>query len=68
MKQMTFSTVGMLPKSEGRWHVREGGGHLWFVPEDVNAKPYVLYNGLLTPVVDAGEDPTAPLIMPKVDA
>lgn len=65
---MVFKTVGLLPVSAGRWHVREGGGHLWFVSEDPNVAPMVFYNGVMTPVVDAKDDAEAPLIMPKVDA
>lgn len=65
---MTFKTVGILPAAAGRWHVREGGGHLWFVSEDPSVKPYALYQGVITPVVDAAVDPEAPLIMPKVGA
>ena len=65
---MSFNTIGLLPVSGGQWHVREGGGHLWFVSEDPAVGPYVIYNGVLTPVVDAADEPTAPLIMPKLDA
>jgi hypothetical protein len=65
---MTFETVGYLPAARGQWHVRMGGGHVWFVNEDTDVAPQVLLNGEVRPVVDASEDATAPLIMPKVEA
>ena len=68
MREMTFRTVGLLPVSSGRWHVREGGGHVWFVNEDPTVQPYCLQHGVFTAVVDAGADTEAPLIMPKVEA
>lgn len=68
MREMTFETVGYLPVARGQWHVRRGGGHVWFVNEDPDVGPWVLLNGVMTPVVDASVDATAPLIMPKVEA
>lgn len=68
LREMSFVTVGLLPAAAGRWHVREGGGHLWFVNEDPTVSPYVYYNGAMTKVVDASKDAEAPLIMPKVTA
>lgn len=68
MKEMTFRTVGVLPVTGGRWHVREGGGHIWFVNEDTDVQPYCLQNGVMVAVVDVADDMEAPLIMPKVDA
>ena len=66
---MIFETVGLLPVIDGRWFVRTGGGHIWFIPEFAgDVSPYVYYNGALTPVVDAGVDAEAPLIMPMVGA
>jgi hypothetical protein len=63
---MVFETIGYLPTARGRWHVRTGGGHVWFVNEDHAVEPYVLLNGVMTPVVDAHVDTTAPLVVPKV--
>lgn len=65
---MTFETIGYLPAARGQWHVREGGGHIWFVNEDPDVGPYALLNGVMTPIVDATEVPDAPLVMPKVEA
>ena len=65
MKEMHLETVGYLPVARGQWHVRMGGGHLWFVNEDPDVSPMVFLNGEMTPVVDWVESPTAPLIMPK---
>lgn len=62
---MTFETIGYLPAALGKWHVRSGGGHVWFVNEDADVEPYVLLNGVMTPVVDAQVDTTAPLVIPK---
>lgn len=58
----------MLPAADGQWHVRAGGGHVWFVNEDPSVGPWVLADGELRPVVDAATDHSAPLIMPKVYA
>lgn len=68
MQEMTFKTVGVLPVSSGRWHIREGGGHVWFVNEDPDIGAYALVNGIVVSVVDWAEEPSAPLIVPKVDA
>lgn len=68
MKEMTFRTIGVLPAAAGRWFIREGGGHIWFVSEDAAVAPMVLSDGELRQVVDYATDATAPLIMPKVDA
>jgi len=65
---MTFRTVGLLPVSSGRWHIREGGGHVWFVNENPDVQPYCLQNGVMVAVVDVAENVDAPLIQPKVDA
>lgn len=62
---MQFVTAGMLPVAAGRWYVREAGGYIWFVNEDRAVSPYVMLNGVVTPVVDWADDPTAPLIVPK---
>jgi len=68
VRETTFKTVGLLPASNGRWHVREGGGHVWFVNENPAVQPYCLQNGVFAAVVDGWIDPTAPLIMPKANA
>lgn len=68
MREMTFRTVGVLPVTDTRWHIREGGGHVWFVNENPEVTPYCLQNGVMVAVVDVAEDTEAPLIMPKVDA
>jgi hypothetical protein len=68
VQEMTFRTVGVLPIANGRWHVREGGGHIWFVNENPEVCPYCLQNGVFVAVVDAGVEPQAPLIQPRVPA
>lgn len=68
MKEMTFETVGQLPVAAGQWHIRLGGGHVWFVNEDRTAGVFALVDNVLVPVVDTTEQPDAPLIMPKVFA
>lgn len=68
MLEMTFTTVGKLPVSRGVWHVRRGGGRLWFVNEDPSVSPYAIVEDDVVPVVDALANPDAPLIMPKVTA
>lgn len=66
MQEMTFRTVGILPVTDSRWHIREGGGHIWFVNENPAVQPYCLQHGVVVQVVDAGVEPEAPLIQPKV--
>jgi hypothetical protein len=66
--EMTFITVGTLPAALGIWHVRRGGGRLWFVNEDPTVAPYAIVEDEIVSVVDAIEEPFAPLIMPKVGA
>lgn len=68
MKEMRFTTVGVLPEARGRWHVREGGGRIWFVNEAPETEPLVLLDGALVRVVDAAIEPDAPLVQPLVDA
>lgn len=65
---MTFRTVGVLPATATPWHIREGGGHVYFVNEDPDVGAFALVDGVFARAVDAIEEPEAPLIMPKVDA
>jgi len=58
----------MLPAAGGQWHVRTGGGHVWFVNEDPAVEPWVLADGELRPLVDAVQEPSVPMIMPKAYA
>ncbi len=66
VRQMTFETVGMLPKSEGRWNVRLGGGHIVFVNEDPNVEPLILVRGegQVRKVVDYATTPGVELLQP----
>lgn len=65
MREIFFETIGYLPAAKGRWHVRKGGGYLWFVNEDPDVKPQCIVDDVVTPIVDAATDPDAPLIVPK---
>ena len=65
MKEMQFRTVGALPVAKGQWFIREGGGHLWFVNEDPAVAPMALVDGQMRVIVDAAENPDAPLVQQR---
>lgn len=66
MKQIDFTYHGVLPISSTPWHIKAGGGYIWFISED--AGPYVLMDGEIVRVVDAAAEPDAPMILPKAGA
>jgi len=60
---MSFIYVGALPVSDAPWHLKTGGGYVWFVNE--NHPPMYLVDNQLVPVVRSDEHPDAPLILPR---
>lgn len=68
MQETTFRTVGVLPIAEGRWHIRQGGGHTYFVNEDPDVDHFALVDGSFVRAVDGIEQGEAPLIQPRVPA
>lgn len=63
MKEIQFTYVGALPASDKPWHLKTGGGYVWFVNED--HPPMYLADDGLHVVVRAEEYPDAPMILPR---